>query len=198
LTLEHPSRKDGTLVAKREQANAEKNEYRYRTSGSGALQPEIQPKTQPEEPRRSSQGNRTLTRSQARRQRQLAGMRLRPAEDVAPLSVIGMVAVAVLAAFVICLRIQLNDLNTQLNTSSTELAQLEKEGDALLTQYEQMFDMGSIESGMLTSGKMTKPTSSQSVYLELAEPDHAEVFQNEEGVFQTIRNKLMEIVEYFQ
>jgi hypothetical protein len=125
-------------------------------------------------------------------------MRLRPGEDVAPLSVMGMVAVAVLAAFVICLRIQLNDLNTQLNTSSTQLSQLEKEEDALLTQYEQMFDMGSIESGMLTSGKMTKPTSSQSVYLELAEPDHAEVFQNEEGVFQTIRNKLMEIVEYFQ
>jgi hypothetical protein len=181
-------------VAKREQANAAKNEYRYRTNGSEAFQPELQP----EEPRRSGQGSRTLTRSQARRQRQLAGMRPRPGEDVAVLSVIGMVAVAVLATFVICLRIQLNEVNTQLNASSTELAQLEKEGEALLTQYEQMFDMGSIESSMLAGGKMTKPTSSQSVYLELSEPDHAEVFQTEEGVFQTIQNKLMEIVEYFQ
>jgi uncharacterized protein HemX len=184
-------------VAKRERAKAENDEYRYRASGSAALQPERQP-VEPESPRRSGQGRRVISKKEAQMQRRLSRMEKRKPDPMALGGVIGLVAVALMAAFVISLQIQLNEINTQLNASSTQLAQLEKEGDSLLTQYEQTFDMGSIESNMLAGGKMSRPTSSQSIYLELSEPDHAEVFQNDDGVFQIIQNKLEELVEYFQ
>jgi hypothetical protein len=181
-------------VAKRQQSSAKRDEYRYNLNGSAALQPEVQPQ---QEPRKEREGKRQLSRAQIRRQQKLARMQVREQGAVAPLSVIGMVAVAVLAAFVICLRVQLNTINDQLNECTTTLSQLEKEENALLAQYEQTFDMSSIETHMMASG-MSKPTSNQSVYLELSEPDNAVIFQEDTGIVSTIRRVVSGIVEYFR
>lgn len=183
-------------MAKREQKNTAREQYRYMIDGSAVRQPEFQP----EEPRRT--GKREISRKEARRQNRfrekLANMEVREQSAVAPASVIGMVLVALLAAFVISQGIRLNTINTALSECSTELSQLQKEEDSLLTQYEQMFDMGGIESGMLASGRMTKPSGEQTIYLELAEPDNAIAFQTGEGPFDTLRNKVLTIMEYFQ
>ncbi len=188
-------------MAKWEQKNTVREQYSYRIDGSAVMQPELQP----EEPRRAGSGKREISRKQARKQsllRQkmdaLNKIQVREQGAIAPASVIGMVAVALLATAVIGLRVQLNEINTELSACSSELTQLQKEEDSLLTQYEQMFDMGSIESGMLAAGRMTKPSSTQTIYLELSEPDNAIIFDQEEGALETLQNKVLRIVEYFQ
>lgn len=186
-------------MAKREQTKREL--YTYEINGSAAMRPELQP----EEPRRSGAGKREISRKEARRQsllRQkmnaLADIQVREQGAVAPVSVIGMMLVAVLAAAVIGLRVQLNEVNTQVSACSTQLAALKKEEASLLTQYEQTFDMGGIESDMTAAGRMNKPSSSQTHYLELSEPDNTIVFEDNGGAMGALENKLLKIVEYFQ
>lgn len=183
-------------MAKREQTN--QVQYSYEINGSAAMRPELQP----EEPRRAGAGKREISRKQARKQslfqKKLEGMAVREQGAIAPVSVIGMVMVAVLAAAVIGLRVQLNEVNTQLSQCGSQLTQLQKEESSLLTQYEQMFDMGSIESEMLAAGRMNKPSSSQTLYLELSEPDNTIVFENNEGALGNLQSKVLRIVEYFR
>ncbi len=189
--------RDEFLVAKRERTNGAQKRYSYEIDGSAAIRPELQPA----EPQHTGGGKREISRKRARQQslrRKLDGMAVREQSPIALTSVIGMVAVALLAAWVIGLRVQLNTVNTELSECSTLLSELKEQEDSLLTQYEQMFDMGSIESSMLAAGKMTKPSSEQTIYLELADPDNAVTFENNEGVLETLKNKVLTIVEYFR
>lgn len=187
---------------------AEENEsaaylYDYDDNGTAALQPE--PESIPEpEPQRKKQPAKQPQAQPKKKSRKavkpysLENARVRPAERIAPLSVIGMVAVAIMAVLVLQSSIRLNSLNSDVVAASAELEELEETGADLEAQYEQLFDMQSIESDMLNSGKMISPGESQEIYLDLSEPDTSTSFETSGGIVSWFKEQLAKIAELFQ
>jgi hypothetical protein len=136
---------------------------------------------------------RRRARDSARRQA-MAKYRVRQQQAVAPLAIVGFLAVAVMAVFVLRYYVQLNALNKQVVQVSSQLTTLQEQEKTLTATYEQMIDLQEIEDRMVNSGAMVKPDSTQIIYLELAEPDSATVYQETEGPFAGLWKRLSGMV----
>ena len=173
--------------------------YRYRVDGSAAVKPEIVPRP---DPRRGKEGTppRVQQKKRSRRnldERKRSELRVRPAEGIAPLSVIGMLLAAVMAVMILQYQVQLNSLNNEVVAAVAELEELQETEDQLQAQYEQLFDMQSIESDMINSGKMISPSESQQIYLELTEEDTSVAYQDEAAVITWLKETLAGLAELF-
>lgn len=180
---------------RRTQEPGRRTAYRYEAQGSSALQPNRVPKEQPRrEIPRTAPKRRSRTRSKAGA---LENLRVRPGEAIAPVSVIGMLAVAVLAVLILQFRVQLYSINSQVVSASNQLSELKATEDELEAQYEQLFDLQSIESDLVNSGKMLSADSSQQIYLELSEPDTATTFSSDENLLSRIWSKVTGLLDAF-
>ncbi|MCD8144628.1 MAG: hypothetical protein LUD79_04735 [Oscillospiraceae bacterium] len=168
--------------------------YRYDADGTAAFQPELVPEQEP--PRRKRVRPKRQSRTHFRANN-LENLRVRPSERIAPMSVIGIVVVVFLAAMVLQYQVRLNSLNTQVVSATNTLEELQETQAQLEAQYEQMFDMQGIESDMVNSGKMIKPSDGQQIYLELTEPDTATSFASEAGLLGKLKALLSGLTEYF-
>ena len=174
--------------------------YRYRVDGSAAVKPEIVPRPAPGRKGEDRTAPRVQPRKRSRRnldERKKEELRVRPAERIAPFSIIGMLLAAVMAVVILQYQVRLNSLNTEIVSAVSTLEELQETEDQLQAQYEQLFDMQSIESDMINSGKMISPSDSQQIYLELTEEDTAVSYQEDPAIITWLKGVLSELSELF-
>lgn len=133
--------------------------------------------------------------------RSLPKVRLREAQHVAPLAVLGAAAAAVLAVLLLLSYIQLTVLSSNMVELRSELKALEKKNVILTTQYEQIYDLATVKKAAEAAG-MTKPGASQVYYVDGSDGDAAVVYRREEsGLLDNFRdslhNGIYTVVEYF-
>lgn len=141
-------------------------------------------------------------REQPRRQEvKRAQVEVRQAGAVAPFAVVGFIAVAIFASLLLFSHAQSTVLNAEIVELRGQLSTLEAENAKLSAQYEQVFDMEKIRAAV--GDTMTRPGSSQAVYLDLSEPDSVVVYDTlkDSRLADTLNNMgqaLGEMIEYFR
>lgn len=177
-------------------ANQNRNNlYRtpYRTNGAAAYDvrtyrgnaaPEIQHPQLPEE-----------------RRRPVRRVRVKARTAVSPFAVFGMLAAACLLVLVIFGYVQLYEATSQAGDLADQLESLTQENQLLHSEYEGKIDLAAIEERATRDLGMTQPTSSQTVYLNLAGSDRAEVLQEESSnpltaVVNALKSSMESLVSY--
>ena len=127
---------------------------------------------------------------------------VRERQQVSLFSLLGFAAVAGLAVLVLMSYIQLTALASDTVALKKQLSTLETEHAALTAQYEQMFDLTTVREAAEAAG-MTKPSTSQICYLDMAGGDSAIVYQQEEpsvlsSVLTSLNHGVYAVVEYFK
>ena len=112
------------------------------------------------------------------------------------------VSLAGLAVLVLMSYIQLTALASDTVALKKQLSTLETEHATLTAQYEQMFDLTTVREAAEAAG-MTKPSTSQICYLDMAGGDSAIVYQQEEpsvlsSVLTSLNHGVYAVVEYFK
>lgn len=127
--------------------------------------------------------------------------RVRPAQHVSPVMVLGAMAVAVLMVMVVLSYVELATISDSVVSMRSQVSDLETRQVALQTQYEQAFDLVSIKEQALAAG-MSLPSDSQVYYIDLSDPDNAVVYEQEsDGVLQVLEQvwqSILHAVEYFR
>ena len=141
---------------------------------SGAPQPKAQPRRHPQ-----------------------AQAKTRPS----PLLVGGIVLVCALVMVLLLGYVQLTVVSNHVVTIKDQLATLEEEHVALVTEYEKTFDLATVKAAAEEAG-MSKPTSGQVQYIDLSGSDTAVVYGDEPGVVEkaisSIKGGAQFIWEYFR
>ena len=141
---------------------------------SGAPQPKAQPRRHPQ-----------------------AQAKTRPS----PLLAGGIVLVCALVMVLLLGYVQLTMVSNHVVTIKDQLATLEEEHVALVTEYEKTFDLATIKAAAEEAG-MSKPTSGQVQYIDLSGSDTAVVYGDEPGVVEkaisSIKGGAQFIWEYFR
>ena len=127
---------------------------------------------------------------------------VRERQQVSLFSLLGFAAVAGLAVLVLMSYIQLTALASDTVALKKQLSTLETEHATLTAQYEQMFDLTTVREAAEAAG-MTKPSTSQICYLDMACGDSAIVYQQEEpsvlsSVLTSLNHGVYAVVEYFK
>ena len=134
-------------------------------------------------------------------QRPKAQPAARPRAHVSPL-VLG--SVAVLGAMVVFLLlgyVQLTQISGNVAQMKSEMDQLQTEHVALLTEYEQTFEMATVKEAAELAG-MSKPSAGQIEYVELGSSDSAVIYAaGSDGVLDrtlaSVKDSVLDLVEYF-
>ena len=127
--------------------------------------------------------------------------RTRQAQHVSVLAVAGFLAAGALAVLVLLHYIQLTVVASNVVELRSELAELEKENDILTTKYEETFDLDTVRAAAEAMG-MTKPSSSQIFYVDLAGGDSVQIHDDQdpgllERVLAPLHHGVYAVVEYF-
>ena len=144
-----------------------------------------------EEVRRAEAQPKPRTRPQAR-----------PRQRVSPVLLAGTMVLAALAVVLVMGYVQLTTISGSVSEMKNELTQLNTEHVALLTRYEQTYDLASVKAAAEAAG-MSKPSSGQITYIDLGSPDSATVYRSgADGFFSkiadTVDGWLQVAVEYFR
>lgn len=127
--------------------------------------------------------------------------RVRPAQHVSPVMVLGAVAVAVLMVMVVLSYVELATISDNVVSMRSQVSELETRQVTLMTQYEQAFDLVSIKEQALAAG-MSLPSDSQVYYIDLSDPDNAVVYEQESQgvtyVLEQVWESILRAVEYFR
>lgn len=129
---------------------------RERQLEEAATIPERKPEPQPQPQRRPQAAAQTRTRP-------------------SPLLVGGVVVVCALVMVLLLGYVQLTAVSSSVAGIKSELATLEEEHVALLTEYEKTFDLATIKATAEEAG-MSKPTAGQIQYIDLGGADTAVVY----------------------
>ncbi len=121
---------------------------------------------------------------------------------IAPLAVIGLVLTAVLLLMVVYSYVQLYETSTQVGQLQSQLSQAQADTAKLRSTYESRIDLARIEARAKELG-MTLPSARQTVYLNIAGADHAEVLQVDqrsylEKAFDALTGSFSGMLEYFR
>lgn len=125
------------------------------------------------------------------------------AHPVSAISVLGFVAVAVLAVMTILCYVQLTVLSAEVVELSATLSTLQSEGVTLQADYAKIFDTGTVKAAAMAGG-MTEPSSSQVYYMDLSGGDAATVYEvaeqptSWEQTSQSLSHQMERLVEYFR
>ena len=104
----------------------------------------------------------------------------RESEPISVSAIIGFALTLVMVVLILLGHIQLDRINEETTALSAELSSLEEEYEDLSAQYEQLFDMDTIKSDLLSSGAMIQITSEQQIYMDLSQPDSSTVYEGDE------------------
>ena len=148
----------------------------YRTNGSAAYQPE--PELEPV--RREQVRGNTVRRPEPQRRPQVRPRRrpaarpsiqVRTQTPVAPFAVVGLFAVLACTLLLVVNSARLAVASNDIVELRATLADLQDENRTLQAKYELVFDLEAIEQQFLSDGTMVKPSSGQTVYLDLSGGD---------------------------
>ena len=125
-----------------------------------------------------------------------------PKVQVSPVLLGSIVVLTVMVMALLMGYVQLTKISTSVTALKNDIQQLDKEHVALLTQYEQTFEMTAVKEAAEAAG-MSKPSAGQIEYVELGEPDQAVVYAaGSDGVldkaFVSVKDAFRRLVEYFQ
>lgn len=142
---------------------------------------------------------------EVQRRQEEARRRKAVAKPKAQLSPMLLGGIAVLTALVVVLLmgyVQLTQISNSVTEMKNEMGQLNDEHVALLTRYEQTFEMAAVKEAAENLG-MSKPSAGQIEYVELGGPDKAVVYAaGKDGVldkfFASVEDGVGAVVEYFQ
>ena len=123
----------------------------------------------------------------------------RPA--IAPLAVVGILAAAILLLMVVHSYVQLYEATDRAGELSKQLVTTQSETAKLRSTYESRIDLAAIEARARELG-MTQPSLRQTVYLNIAGADHAEVLQVDdrsyvEKAWDAVSGSFRGVLEYF-
>lgn len=127
---------------------------------------------------------------------------LRPQQKVSITAIAGFVMVAMLAVGVLASYIQLNSIYANTVTAQATLTQLESNYAKLQAEDEEIFDSDSLRAAADAAG-LSKPTASQQIYLELADPDSTVVYEKKlettgiAGCWNTVKSFFYGVGAYF-
>ena len=107
-------------------------------------------------------------------------VQVREAGKVSPFAVVGFLSIAVMAVLVLMCCVRLTVLNDESVRLRNQLSELQAEEAELLARYELTYDLQAIETELLASGAMVRPSSDQMVVLDLSEPDNVVVYGQSE------------------
>ena len=99
----------------------------------------------------------------------------RTAARPSPLVVGGIVVLLVMVVALMLGYVTLTDVSGSVSSIKREIADLDEQHIALLTEYEKTFDLATVKTAAEAAG-MSKPTSGQIVYIDLSGSDTAEVY----------------------
>ena len=129
-------------------------------------------------------------------------VQVREQQAVAPFAILGFLAAA--AVVLLLGYVQLNSVYAETVKLQDQLTQLQDTGANLEARYEEVFDMETLEQAVAADGTLSKPTSNQSVYIDLSEPDNAVVYGAQDkhtgisGFFEAVGSLFSSAVEYFR
>lgn len=136
------------------------------------------------------------------RQRQRVKAAVRPKQKVNVLMVAGFAAVAVMVVSLLLCYVQLNTISASIVSMKSQISELEVQQVALLTEYEQVFDLASVKERAQAAG-MIQPGEGQIYYIQLPGQDRAVTYTSgDEGVFAgflaSVGQRLDGLVEYLR
>ena len=125
-----------------------------------------------------------------------------PRVGVSPVLLGGLVVLAVMLMLLIGSYVQMTTISGNVAQLKSELAALDDTHVALLTKYEQTFDLTTIKEAAEAAG-MSKPTSAQIEYIDLGGTDTAVVYQAGAGgllgdLADSVERGFAALVEYFR
>ena len=120
---------------------------------------------------------------------------------VAPVAVIGLLVTAFLLLMVVYSYVQLYETTTQVGKLESQLSSAQADTAKLRSTYESRIDLAWIEARAKELG-MTLPSARQTVYLNIAGADHAEVLQVDERSYlekawDAVTGSFSGMLEYF-
>lgn len=98
--------------------------------------------------------------------------------------------------------VRLAEVSGSISALSSQLSDLQEENAKLTTKHELTFDLATVKARAEAAG-MSKPSSSQTYYMDLSGDDTATVFQQEDGgklgdLVGSLRQCVCTVLEYFQ
>lgn len=138
----------------------------------------------------------------APRRKTAAVPRARERQRVSFLALLGFAAAAALLVMLLMDYARLTMISTKVVSMQNELATLQDEHVALVTQYEKTFDLTAVKEAAEAAG-MAKPSASQICYVDLSGPDSVVIYTREETnflgrVFTSLGQNVVSVVEYFK
>ena len=136
------------------------------------------------------------------RRRAQAKAAVRPAKRVSFAAVLGFAFVGALMVATLLCYVRINSISRSIVSMKERISVLQVEQVALLTQYEQAFDLSSVKEAAEAAG-MTIPSESQIYYIDLPGEDQAVSYTGRDGglldrVLTGLSRAMYAVVEYFQ
>ena len=131
----------------------------------------------------------------------------RPRVHLHPISsgftIVCLLTAAFLILLVISGSVQLYEATSEVADLNDELAAAQQTQTTLQNQFESKIDLDYVEQVATTQLGMLQPAPNQVVYLDLCEPDHAEIVKTEQaqrsgGVFSALRDGVTGMIGYFR
>ena len=118
-------------------------------------------------------------------------------------TVVGLLTAAFLIMLVISGYVQLYEATSEVADLNDELEAVQQEQATLQSQYESKIDLDYVEQVATTQLGMLQPAPNQVVYLDLCEPDHAEIVKTEQtehsaNIFSALRDGVTGMIGYFR
>lgn len=118
-------------------------------------------------------------------------------------TVVGLLTAAFLIMLVISGYVQLYEATSEVADLNDELEAVQQEQATLQSQYESKIDLEYVEQVATTQLGMLQPAPNQVVYLDLCEPDHAEIVKTEQtersaSIFSALRDGVTGMIGYFR
>lgn len=127
--------------------------------------------------------------------------RVRTAQRLSPVIVVGYSALAVMLTLLVVCYVQLAAISNNVVAMNKEATQLETDQVILQTQYERAYDLASVKEAAMAAG-MDRPSDSQIYYIDLSDPDNAVIYQDQEegllGWLKELGSSIFAMVEYFR
>jgi hypothetical protein len=126
----------------------------------------------------------------------------KPRLTIAPLAVVGLVVVAALLLMVVYSYVQLYEATDRAGELTKQLSTAQAATGKLRSTYESRIDLAEIEARARELG-MAQPSARQTVYLNIAGADHAEVLQVDrrgfaEKAWDAVKESFNGVLEYFR
>lgn len=136
------------------------------------------------------------------RQRAQSKAAIRPAQKVSPMAVLGFAGVAAMMVLLLLCYVQINMISRSITDMKAQISQLEIEQTALLTKYDQSFDLATVKAAAEAAG-MTQPSESQVHYIDLPGEDQAVAYSGGtegmfSGILDSISSGMKSLLAYFR